>query len=186
MRMELLYYNASRFSQIVSRVQGTIAEMKKHANGFERDCLNYVINRLTEIKCQMKFSRLLFDTGVKHVVVNDVDKIVRIGSEFKGIFELKVRRKNDRYIKINFAQLQTYRYLTNALGVPVYYLIFLPGNRYQLFEVGDFENEDFVAKYIDSPVKHLSDRFAIIDTRKHLIKSRDEVVQELHDILTIL
>ena len=188
MRMDLLYYNSNKFSQIVSKVQNTIAQMKKEANQFEKDTYNYLINRLTEIKAQMKFSRLLFDTGIKGIVVNDLDKIVRIGNSFKGIFELKVRRRDDRFIKINFAQLQTYRYLSSMLGIPVYYLIFLPNNKYQLFEVGDgnFENEDFIVKYINSPIEHLTDKFAIIDTSKHVIKSRDEVVQELHDILTIL
>jgi len=188
MRMDLLYYNSNKFSQIVSKVQNTIAQMKKEAqNQFERDVLTYIINRLTEIKAQMKFSRLLFDTGIKDIVINDIDKVVRISDRFVGFFELKVRRKEDRYIKVNFAQVKTYQYLSKILGVPVYYLIYLPRNRYQLIEMtnGIFENEDFITKYIDSPIQHLKDKYAIIDARKYEVMSRDELIQELHDILTI-
>lgn len=187
MRMDLLYFNANRFCSTVSKIQQEIAKMKKSASSFERDVINYVLNRLTEIKCQMRFSRLLFDTGIPRIVVNDIDKIVRIGDRFVGVFELKVRRKADRYVKINFAQLLTYKYLSNALGIPVYYLIFLPNNRYQLFEINgfeNFENKDFIIKHVNSPIEHLSDKYAIVDTRKYEIVSRDELIQDLHDILT--
>lgn len=111
MRMDLLYLNAKKFCTTVSKIQQEIAKMKKSASNFERNVINYVLNRLIEIKCQMRFSRLLFDTGLRSVV-NDVDKIVRVGNRFAGIFELKVRR-DERFIKINFVQLQTFRYLTS-------------------------------------------------------------------------
>jgi|GEM_PF-6438474 len=184
MRMDLLYFNANRFSQIVSKVQEVIAEMRKDTNPFERDVLNYVLNRLTEIKCQMKFSRLLFDTGIKNIVVNDVDKIVRVGNEFKAIFELKVRRKSDKFIKINASQLTTYKYLAEKLGINVYYLIFLPRNQYQLVRLNYLEDYDIVQ--IDAPVKHLNDRFAVIPLDEQEIYDRDFLIAELHDILTIL
>ena len=184
MRMDLLYFNANKFSTVVSKVQEVIARMRKNANGFERDCLNYIINRLTEIKCQMKFSRLLHDTGVKNIVVNDVDKIVRVGNEFKAIFELKVRRREEKYIKVNASQLTTFRFLVEKLRIPVYYLIFLPGNKYQLIRLNYLEDYDIVQ--IDTPVKHLNDRFAIIPIDEEEIYDRDLLITELHDILTIL
>ncbi len=185
MRMDLLYYNSNKFSQVVSKVQNKIVEMKRNAQTqFEKDVYNYLINRLTEIKCQMKFSRLLHDTGIKNIVINDVDKIVRVGNEFKAIFELKVRRRPENRIKINASQLTTLRYLTEKLKVPVYYLIFLPGNKYQLIRLNYLEDYDIVE--INKPIKHLSDRFAVIPVDEEEIYDRNFLIAELHDILTIL
>ena len=184
MRMDLLYFNANRFSTVVSRVQEEIVQMKKKVSPFERDCLNYILNRLTEIKCQMKFSRLLFDTGVRNVVVNDIDKVIRVGEDFKAIFELKVRRKVEKRIKLNASQLTTLKYLAERLRVPVYYLIFLPNNKYQLIRLNYLEDYDLVT--INKPIKHLSDRFAVIPIDEEEIYTREELIMELHDILTIL
>jgi len=181
MRMDLLYCNVNRFSSVVTNVQRMLIEMKRRANPFERDCLTYIINRLTEIKCQMRFSRLLFDTGVRNVVVNDVDKVVRVGDEFKAIFELKVRRRKERYIKVNASQLTTYKYMVEKLGIPVYYLIFLPNNRFQLIKIDYWSDYDIVET--NTYVKHLNDRFAVIPVEDSEVYDRELLVMELQDIL---
>jgi len=182
MRMDLLYCNNNKFSSVVTRVQKMLINLKEEVGPFERDCLTYIINRLTEIKCQMAFSRMLHDTGIRHIVVNDVDKVVRVGNEFKAIFELKVRRRRERYIKINASQLTTFKFFAEKLRIPVYYLIFLPRNQYQLIRLNYLEDYDIVQ--IDSPVRHLNDRYALIPLDEAEIYDRDFIIMELHDILS--
>ena len=133
MRYEVFYNQPAYFSRILTKIQRYLTELKRQTNDrFEKDVLTYVINRLTEFKLQAYFSHFLEQAKIvakiDNVIVNDIDKVIRIDNEIKAIFELKTRRMpQNGFIKVNKAEWLTLRMLSDELDVPVFYLVKLPG-----------------------------------------------------------
>ena len=150
MRMETFYENPRKFAGVVYKVQNLLKNMRDTTKDeFELNALRYITNRLTEINFQVQFSSMINETGINPnlITVNDIDKIVRLGREFKAIFELKVRRKENEYIRIPKSQFNTLHYIHAYLGIPVFYLVKLPHNKYKLIEL------DFLKHYAYESIK---------------------------------
>jgi len=149
MRYERFYNQPAYFSRVLTKIQGYLTELKRQSRDeFEKDVLRYVINRLTEFKLQAYFSYFLEQAKIvakiDNVIVNDIDKVIRIDNEIKAIFELKTRRKQDGFIKVNKAEWLTLRMLSDGLDVPVFYLVKLPGvtsSVYKLVKINFWRTE---------------------------------------------
>ncbi|ADB57969.1 hypothetical protein [Archaeoglobus profundus] len=184
MRMETFYQQPVRFSKVICKVQKVLRSMQQSAKDeFELNALRYIVNRLTEINFQVQFSSLIDQTGIERsaITVNDIDKIVKVGNEFKAIFELKVRRKLNGYIKVPKSQFNVLRYFSLELNVPVYYLTKLPNGMYHLLELDLLKvyNEEHVTdKY-----EQLNGRFVKIPISQGLLLDRKELIRELSTIL---
>ena len=100
--------------------------------------------KLTEFEFSIEFSNLMEQAAIaskiKSLCINDVDKIVRVDDEFKAIFELKVRQLRPNFIRLNWAQWNTLRKISQKLEIPVYYLI-KTDSGYILKQLDDWEKE---------------------------------------------
>jgi len=178
--METFYQAPGYFSHAVSKIQGTLVELKKRLhNQFEKDVVTYIQNRITEINFQIYFSYLLNQTGIENIVVNDIDKIVRVGNEFKAIFELKTRRRvQNGFIRVPKSQWLTLRAISESLDIPVFYLIKLPYNYFKLVKLNFWRTEalkDVYYQYQDLYVK--------IPLKEGLTLNEDELIIAIMDIL---
>jgi len=131
---------------------------------FFNDVIIYLQNRITELRFQVEFSHLLEGakkiSGLNHLLVNDVDKLIRVDKDIKAIFELKVRRKPlNSFVEVNASQFYTLRLLHRRLGCYVYYLIkttqgyqLIPidfDRPYEIIEKGSGPTRD---KYVKIPI----------------------------------
>ncbi|WP_457548712.1 hypothetical protein [Archaeoglobus sp.] len=184
MRMETFYQQPVRFSQVVCKVQNTLKSMQQKAKDeFELNALRYIVNRITEINFQVQFSNLIDQTGIERnaITVNDIDKIVKVGNEFKAIFELKVRRKLNGYIKVPKSQFNVLRYFSIELNVPVYYLTKLPNGMYHLVELDMLKVYD--VENVTDKYEQLNGKFVKIPISQGLLLDKRELIRKLSTIL---
>ncbi|AEA46683.1 hypothetical protein [Archaeoglobus veneficus] len=183
MRLETFYRQPGYFARKVTEIQGLLAERKRNTTEqFEKDVLTFVINKLTELKSMIYFSYFIEEAkvaaNVNNVIINDVDKIIRVGDEIKALFELKVRRRQQNgYIRVSKSEWHTLRTLSETLDVPVFYLVRVPGC-YKLVKLNFWRTE-----HRNNGYHQLRDYYVKIPLDEGLTLSDVEVVTALADII---
>jgi len=107
--------------------------------------VNYIQNRLTELKLSVEFSNILEAARIlancSPLAVTDLDCIVRKEDQLKAIFELKTRRREQvKYIFVNWSQWNTLKLLSEELNIPIYYIVKLQNN-YCFIKINFWEKE---------------------------------------------
>ncbi len=185
MRMETFYQHPLRFSQVAFKVQSVLKSLQQKAKDeFELNALRYIVNRITEINFQVQFSHLIDQLNIPRnlVTVNDIDKVVKVGNEYKAIFELKVRRKLNGYIKVPKSQFNVLRYFSLELGIPVFYLTKLPNGMFHLVDLDSLKIYDF--ETVTNNYEQLNGKFVKIPVNQGLLLDRKSLIRELSTILT--
>jgi len=136
-RFETLLENRDILLNMVSEMQTYLDDIinSKFTPSVKRKLAYSLKEKLNEWLLSIEFSGLLQEAqkayGIKQVVVNDIDKIIRVGDEFVAIFELKTRKHvDDGAIKVNWAQGRTLKFLRDKLNIPVFYFIKFNGKYY--------------------------------------------------------
>jgi len=144
---------------------------------------NYVIKRMNELKFGIEFSSLIQqaknipEKPVKRISITDVDKIVSVKGDIRGIFELKnpiFQNSDSEEFRVKLSQFDTLRTLSRQLNVPVFYLIKFSPNIYRLIKC-NFERAALVDK-TKTRVRFLDNEGIIID-RKRLIDCLADILQ---------
>lgn len=111
---------------------------------FINDCKSFLVGNIGEIVRSMKFSRFLDKVVEKYniqepIFATNVDKIVRVGDEFKAIFEIKFTT-NGKDILLKYNHYKTLKLMAEKLGIPVYIVVERQGEWYikPIREVYDF------------------------------------------------
>lgn len=103
--------------------------------------LQYVINKLDELKTNLKASHLILKAqGNIKVSITDVDMLIHKNGRIIAAFEQKYRRDAyySKFIPLNAAQYITLKDIKSKLGIEnYYYLISLPKNRYILLPLSE-------------------------------------------------
>ncbi len=94
---------------------------------FINDCKAFLTGNIGEIIRGMKFSRFLDKVVEKYniqepIFATNVDKIVRVGDEFKAIFEIKFTT-NGKDVLLKYNHYKTLKLMAEKLGVPVYIVV---------------------------------------------------------------
>jgi len=187
MKMEVFYEQPGKFSHVISKIQRLLIDLKqKTKDKFEKDVITYIQNRLTEINFQIYFSYLLNEASVyidKPIVINDIDKVIRVNSNFKAIFELKVRRRDhsvlrNKCIRVPYGQWNTLKLLSEKLNVPVFYLIKLPDDIFKLIKLNFWRTE-----LINYGNPHVQGTYVSIPLNEGLTLNETELINILMDIL---
>jgi len=186
MRLETFYRDPRFFFKVANHVQDLLAELKREvpeefadrATDF-RHAITYIQNRITELKLGIEFSYLLSEaeraTKVKASVI-DLDKVVGVKGSWKGIFELKVRRKTEDEILVNWSQYNFLREVEEKLNVPVFYIIRSNGE-YRFIKLRFWRRE-----LLGSGQKR--DSYVRIPLADGLSLDRKGMVEALADVLT--
>ena len=103
--------------------------------------LQFVVNKLDELKTQLKTSHLLMQAqGDEKISITDIDAIVHKDGKIIAGFEEKSRQDPilGGYIPVNASQYITLRDVKKKLGIEnFYYLFHLPANKYLLLPLRD-------------------------------------------------
>ncbi len=103
--------------------------------------LQYVINKLDELKTHLKTSNLILKAqGSIKVSITDLDVLIHKNGKLIAGFEQKFRRDAfyNHFIPLNAAQYITLKDIKKKLGLKrFYYLFHLPKNRYIVLPIAD-------------------------------------------------
>lgn len=103
--------------------------------------LQFVINKLDELKTHLKTSHLILKAqGNIKVSITDIDMMIHKNGKIIAAFEQKYRRDAyyKHFIPVNAAQYITLKDIKAKLGIKnFYYLIHLPKNRYIVLPLSD-------------------------------------------------
>lgn len=184
LRIEEFYNQPKEFARVISKIQSLLAHEKKKVNEFERNAITYIQNRLTELSFSIYFSSVMENVKVANkldnLTINDIDKVVRVDDEIRAIFELKVRRKEQRKeILVPKSQWNTLRILNEKLDVPVFYLIKFPYGHYKLVKLNFWRTEIKNGLY-----RHFNGCYVKIPAEEGITLNETELLLALTDVLT--
>jgi hypothetical protein len=145
--------------------------------------LQFVVNKLDELRTQLKTSNLLMKAqGEEKISITDIDAIVHKNGRIIAGFEQKSRQDAIylSYIPVNASQYITLRDFKQKLGIErFYYLYHLPKNRYLVlplkegWKFGKLGNGHSRATYALAPKDD-----ARYLTEKELIEFFREIIRE--------
>lgn len=144
---------------------------------------NYVIKRMNELKFGIEFASLVQQAKdipkkpIQRISITDVDKIVSVKGDIRGIFELKnpvFQNSDSEEFRVKLSQFDTLRALSRHLDVPVFYLIKFSPNIYKLIKC-NFERAALVDK-TKTRVRFLDNDGIVID-RKRLVDCLADILQ---------
>ena len=141
-----------------------------------KELLYFLKGKIDEIQISFEISKFLKLAKLRYnireyISAADIDKILRVGNEFKAILEFK--NVTESRVKLFYSQDKTLRLLSKKLQIPVIYII--KRNRDYYFIKQHSEVYNFV--------KGSRGYDAYLDLNKHEPLSENDLIYYLADIL---
>ena len=141
----------------------------------------HIINAIEEKKKSLEFSKLMKELKIRRVGIMDIDKVIVVNGEIKGLFEFKTRLQDfHRCIMLNAFQFITLRELSVRSGIPAYYVIEIEEYNERWFRiVNPFAN--YQIRRLGNG--HSRDSYAVLKLEDSLLLSELEFRSWLREVL---